>query len=49
MLIGIACVKDHAALVKQLSQARETLLEYAEEINDMKSERNNTRVSADAV
>nr|CAB3265059.1 liprin-alpha-1 [Phallusia mammillata] len=35
---------DYAALTKELNQAREKLLEYTEEINDMKSERNNTRL-----
>ncbi|XP_076806040.1 liprin-alpha-1-like isoform X3 [Clavelina lepadiformis] len=35
---------DFAALTKELNQTREKLLEYADEINDMKSERNNTRL-----
>nr|XP_018671251.2 liprin-alpha-1 isoform X2 [Ciona intestinalis] len=35
---------DYASLTKELNHARERLLECTEEINDMKSERNNTRL-----
>ena len=38
-------LQDFAALTKELNQAREKILEYTDEINDMKAERSNTRVS----
>uniref|UniRef100_F6ZZL8 SAM domain-containing protein n=1 Tax=Ciona intestinalis TaxID=7719 RepID=F6ZZL8_CIOIN len=48
-VLGFKCMslnptQDYASLTKELNHARERLLECTEEINDMKSERNNTRL-----
>lgn len=41
--------QEFSTLTKELTQARETLLERDEEIAELKAERNNTRVSASYV
>jgi len=43
-MITYSVFQDFAALTKELNQAREKILEYSDEINDMKAERSNTRV-----